>query len=185
MVTLAQDKITVRHRERQAYVYVRQSTPKQVQHHQDSQRHQYALVQRALDLGWPAACVHAIDADLGQSGQDSQRSGFQEFVAAVSLRRVGMILAYETSRLARNNADWYTLLDLATVAGTLMADTEGSTTRTSTMIGCYSACGGCSVRLNGMFCICGWRQDANARLSGAHTDSLSQRAWSVGQTAGS
>lgn len=125
MTTLAQDKITVRHRERQAYVYVRQSTPKQVQHHQESQRNQYALVQRALDLGWPASRVHIIDADLGQSGRDGQRPGFQELVAAVSLGRVGIILAYEASRLARNNADWYTLLDLATVVGTLMADTEG------------------------------------------------------------
>jgi DNA invertase Pin-like site-specific DNA recombinase len=125
MTTLAQDKITARHRERQAYVYVRQSTPKQVQHHQESQRNQYALVQRALDLGWPASQVHVIDADLGHSGQDGQRPGFQELVAAVSLGRVGMILAYEASRLARNNADWYTLLDLATVVGTLMADTEG------------------------------------------------------------
>jgi DNA invertase Pin-like site-specific DNA recombinase len=125
MTTLAQDKITARHRERQAYVYVRQSTPKQVQHHQESQRNQYALVQRALDLGWPASQVHVIDADLGHSGQDGQRPGFQALVAAVSLGRVGMILAYEASRLARNNADWYTLLDLATVVGTLMADTEG------------------------------------------------------------
>jgi DNA invertase Pin-like site-specific DNA recombinase len=125
MTTLAQDKITIRHRERQAYVYVRQSTPKQVQHHREGQRNQYALVQRALDLGWPASSVHVIDADLGQSGQDGQRPGFQELVAAVSLGRVGMILAYEASRLARNNTDWYTLLDLATVVGTLMADTEG------------------------------------------------------------
>jgi DNA invertase Pin-like site-specific DNA recombinase len=125
MTTLVQDKITVRHRERQAYVYVRQSTPKQVQHHQESQRNQYALVQRALDLGWPASQVHVIDADLGQSGQDGQRPGFQALVAAVSLGRVGIVLAYEASRLARNNADWYTLLDLATVVGTLMADTEG------------------------------------------------------------
>jgi DNA invertase Pin-like site-specific DNA recombinase len=125
MTTPTQDKITARHRERQAYVYVRQSTPKQVQHHQESQRNQYALVQRALDLGWPASQVYVIDADLGHSGQDGQRPGFQELVAAVSLGRVGVILAYEASRLARNNADWYTLLDLATVVGTLMADTEG------------------------------------------------------------
>jgi len=122
---LTQDKITGRHRERYAYVYVRQSTPKQVQQHQESQRNQYALVQRGLDLGWPSTRIHVIDADLGHSGQDGQRPGFQELVAAVSLGRVGIILAYEASRLARNNTDWYTLLDLATVVGTLLADTEG------------------------------------------------------------
>ena len=69
--------------------------------------------------------IHVIDADLGHSGQDSQRPGFQELVAAVSLGKVGIILAYEASRLARNNTDWYTLIDLATVVGTLLADTEG------------------------------------------------------------
>src|ERR687888_392946 len=93
--------------------------------HQEGRQNQYALVQRALDLGWPPERVRVIDADLGQSGQDSQRPGFQELVAAVSLGRVGIILAYEASRLARNNADWYTLIDLATVVGTLLADTEG------------------------------------------------------------
>jgi len=119
------EKITSRHRERAAYVYVRQSTPKQVQQHLESQRNQYALVQRALDLGWPSPRIHVIDADLGHSGQDSQRPGFQELVTAVSLGKVGIILAYEASRLARNNTDWYTLIDLATVVGTLLADTEG------------------------------------------------------------
>ena len=125
-MTLPQsEKVTSRHRERAAYVYVRQSTPKQVQQHLESQRNQYALVQRALDLGWSSTRIHVIDADLGHSGQDSQRPGFQELVAAVSLGRVGIILAYEASRLARNNTDWYTLIDLATVVGTLLADTEG------------------------------------------------------------
>jgi|SoiMethySBSTD1v2_1073268.scaffolds.fasta_scaffold136500_2 DNA invertase Pin-like site-specific DNA recombinase len=125
-MTLPQvEKITSRHRERAAYVYVRQSTAKQVQQHLESQRNQYALVQRALALGWPSPRIHVIDADLGHSGQDSQRPGFQELVAAVSLGKVGIILAYEASRLARNNTDWYTLIDLATVVGTLLADTEG------------------------------------------------------------
>ena len=92
------EKITPRHRERQAYVYVRQSSPKQVQHNQESQRTQYALVERAAALGWPPERVHIIDADLGQSGQDGQRRGFQELVAEVSLGRVGLILAYEAGR---------------------------------------------------------------------------------------
>jgi DNA invertase Pin-like site-specific DNA recombinase len=97
----------------------------QVHQHQEGRENQYALVHRAVDLGWPLERVHLIDADLGQSGQDSQRPGFQELVAAVSLGKVGLILAYEASRLARSNTDWYTLLDLATVVGTLIADTEG------------------------------------------------------------
>src|SRR5215510_12055938 len=125
MMMLTQDKITGRHRERYAYVYVRQSTPRQVQQNQESQRNQYALEQRALDLGWPSTRIQVIDTDLGHSGQDGQRPGFQELVAAVSLGRVGLIVAYEASRLARNNTDWYTLLDIATVVGTLLADTEG------------------------------------------------------------
>lgn len=125
MTTRPQEKMTTRHRERYAYVYVRQSTPHPVHHQLESQRHQYALVQRAIDLGWPAPRVHVIDADLGQSGQESQRPGFQELVTAVSLGRVGLIVAYEASRLARKNTDWSTLLDMATVVGTLIADTEG------------------------------------------------------------
>ncbi len=119
------EKIALRHQEQRAYVYVRQSSPQQVQHHRESQRNQYALVERAVALGWPPERVHIIDADLGQSGQDGQRPGFRELVAEVSLGRVGLILAYEASRLARNNADWYALLDLAALRGTLLADTEG------------------------------------------------------------
>jgi DNA invertase Pin-like site-specific DNA recombinase len=125
MTRLTLDKITVDHRDRHAYIYIRQSTLKQVHQQHEGRQNQYALVQRALDLGWPPARVRVIDADLGQSGQDSQRPGFQALVAAVSLGRVGIILAYEASRLARNNTDWYTLIDLATVVGTLIADTEG------------------------------------------------------------
>jgi DNA invertase Pin-like site-specific DNA recombinase len=119
------EKITTRHQERRAYVYVRQSSLQQVLHHRESQRILIALAERAVALGWPAERVRVIDADLGQSGQDSQRRGFQELVAEVSLGRVGVILAYEASRLARSNADWYALLDLAAVRGTLIADSEG------------------------------------------------------------
>lgn len=136
MLTTA-EKITTRHQERRAYVYVRQSSIQQVLHHRESQHNPYALVERAVALGWPAERVRVIDADLGQSGQDSQRRGFQELVAEVSLGRVGVILAYEASRLARSNADWYALLDLAAVRGTLIADSEGVyETHAATMIGC-------------------------------------------------
>lgn len=125
MTANSPSKITSGHQARDAYVYVRQSSPQQVLHNQESQRNQYALVQRARSLGWPATQVHVIDSDLGQSGQDSLRTGFRELVAAVSLGRVGLVLAYEASRLARNNTDWYSLLDLATVQGTLIADADG------------------------------------------------------------
>jgi DNA invertase Pin-like site-specific DNA recombinase len=83
------------------------------------------LVERAQALGWRPERIHVISADLGQSGQDRGRPGFQELVAEVSLGHVGIVLASEASRLARNNADWYTLLDLAAVMGTLLADTDG------------------------------------------------------------
>ena len=125
MLATSPEKITLQHRARRAYVYVRQSSPQQVKQHQESRLNQYALVERAQALGWPRERIQIIDTDLGQSGQDGQRAGFQELVAAVSLRQVGIILAYEASRLARNNTDWYTLLDLATVVGTLIADGEG------------------------------------------------------------
>src|SRR3712207_3307627 len=118
-------KITAHHRERAAYVYIRQSTPKQVREHHASQENQYALAERARALGWPPDRIQVIDDDLGQSGQDGQRPGFQQLVAAVSLGQVGIVLAFEASRLARNNADWYTLLDLASVTGTLIADGNG------------------------------------------------------------
>ncbi len=124
-MTASADKIAARHRERRAYVYVRQSSPKQVRANLAGQANQYALVERARALGWPPERIQLIDDDLGQSGQDGQRPGFQELVGAVSLGRVGLILAYEASRLARSNADWYTLLDLATSQGALIADAEG------------------------------------------------------------
>jgi DNA invertase Pin-like site-specific DNA recombinase len=118
-------KISARHWERGAVVYVRQSTTKQTLHNRESQENQYALVQRAQALGWSLERVRVIDADLGHSGQDGERPGFQELVTAVSLGHVGVVLAYEASRLARSNADWYRLLDLATVMGTLIADADG------------------------------------------------------------
>src|SRR5688500_17474562 len=118
-------KIAASHHERGAIGYVRQSTTTQTLQNRESQPNQYALVQRAQALGWPAERVRVIDTDLGQSGQDGERPGFRELVAAVSLGHVGVVLAYEASRLARSNADWYRLLDLATVAGALIADTEG------------------------------------------------------------
>ena len=119
-------KITAAHQARLAYIYVRQSTTKQVAQNRESQDYQYRLQQRAMTLGWPTERVRVIDSDLGRSGREtSARSGFQELVAEVSLGHVGIVFGYEVSRLARNNRDWYTLLDLAAVFGTLIADNDG------------------------------------------------------------
>jgi DNA invertase Pin-like site-specific DNA recombinase len=124
MMPRSADKITAWHRERRVYVYVRQSTPKQVRENRESQENQYALVARAHALGWIPDRVHVIDADQAHSGLESERVGFQELAAEVSLGRVGLVLVYEASRLARN-ADWYVLLDLAGFVGTLIADIDG------------------------------------------------------------
>lgn len=119
-------KIAERHLQRLAYVYVRQSSPKQVLHHRESQVNQYQLVQRAESLGWSPERIQVIDTDQGMSGQESaSRNGFQELVTEVSLGHVGIIFGYEVSRLARNNGDWYHLLDLSAVFGTLIADCDG------------------------------------------------------------
>jgi len=119
-------KITPAHQQRLAFIYVRQSTQKQVVQNQESQHYQYRLQQRAQELGWPAERVRVIDSDLGLSGKESAgRSGFQELVAEVSLGHVGIVFGYEVSRLARNNRDWYLLLDLASVFSTLIADNDG------------------------------------------------------------
>lgn len=119
------ETITARHRERRAYVYVRQSDPKQVRDNVGSQYNQYALVQRAIELGWLPEKVHVIDDDQGHSSLEPERQGFQELVSEVSLGNVGIVLAYEASRLARSNADWYRLLDLAVLMGTVIADADG------------------------------------------------------------
>lgn len=125
-VTSGQSKLTKDHWKRLACVYVRQSTLKQVERNRESQFNQYQLVERAELLGWARERIRVIDADLGLSGQHTEhRSGFKELVAEVSLGHVGIIFGYEVSRLARNNGDWYHLLDLAAMFGTLIADTDG------------------------------------------------------------
>ena len=116
-------KIQNRHCERLAYVYVRQSTPWQVIEHRESTERQYHLRERALELGWPASRVEVIDEDQGRSGSTAvHRSGFQRLVTEVGLGRVGIVLMLEASRLARNNSDWYRLIEICGLAGTLIAD---------------------------------------------------------------
>jgi DNA invertase Pin-like site-specific DNA recombinase len=119
-------KITEVHRRRRAVVYVRQSTLGQVERNVESAARQYALKERAVELGWPPASVAVVDEDMGRSGASSDgRFGFKELVAEVGLGHVGLILALETSRLARSSADWHQLLDLCALTQTLIADADG------------------------------------------------------------
>ena len=119
-------KITDEQRRRRALVYVRQSTPTQVEHNPESRARQYALRERAIELGWSAASVAVVDEDLGRSGASARdRLGFKELVAEVGLGQVGLVLALEVSRLARSSADWHQLLDLCALTGTLIADQDG------------------------------------------------------------
>jgi DNA invertase Pin-like site-specific DNA recombinase len=113
------------HLRRQAVVYPRQSSPQQVLNHQESLRLQYALADRARAFGWDASSVQIIDADLGVTGRSSAgRPGFQELVARVNLGQVGIIFAYDVTRLARNCTDWYQLLDLCGYRRCLVGDQE-------------------------------------------------------------
>jgi DNA invertase Pin-like site-specific DNA recombinase len=117
-------KIRAEHLARPAIVYVRQSTLDQVRHHQESRRRQYDLAGHTRALGWREVLV--IDEDLGKSGATAaDRTGFQRLVTEVSLGRVGAVVGLEVSRLARNNRDWYQLLDLCGLLNTLIIDAEG------------------------------------------------------------
>lgn len=120
------DKINPTHLERAAYVYVRQSTAAQVQHNRESTDRQYKLAQRALRLGWSEPKIKIVDEDLARSGSGTtDRHGFALMTAEVALGHVGLILSIEVSRVARNNADWYRLLDLCGVTDTLIGDEDG------------------------------------------------------------
>jgi excisionase family DNA binding protein len=122
----SREKVTERHRQRRAVVYVRQSTPGQVERNIESGARQYALRERAIELGWPAGSVVVVDDDTGRSAKSTHgRLGFKELVAEVGLGHVGLILALEVSRLARCSADWHQLIDLCAMTGTLIADSDG------------------------------------------------------------
>jgi len=121
---MSSEKIHPEHLGRPAFVYVRQSTFDQVRHHHESRRRQYDLQGHARTLGWNQVVV--IDEDLGKSGATVVgRTGFQRLVAEVSLGRVGAVFGLEVSRLARNNRDWYQLLDVCGLMNTLIVDAEG------------------------------------------------------------
>lgn len=119
-------KITASHLKRNAYLYIRQSTLRQVMENTESTQRQYALRERAVALGWPVENVVTIDSDLGRSGASTaDREGFQELVAEVGLGNAGIVMGLEVSRLARNSADWHRLLEICAVTDTLILDEDG------------------------------------------------------------
>src|SRR5438046_7368495 len=118
-------KVTAHRRDRLAVVYVRQSTLRQVTHHTESTKLQYALVERASMVGWAPSRVLVIDEDMGHSaGGVQQRPGFTRLVSEVGLGHVGIILGTEMSRLARSGGDWHQLLELCALSRTLLADPD-------------------------------------------------------------
>src|SRR6185295_14159009 len=119
-------KVTGAHLARTAYLYVRQSTLRQVLTNTESATRQYALRRKAIALGWPAEAIVTIDTDQGQSGASAaDREGFQRLVAEVGMGRAGIVLGLEVSRLARNNADWHRLLEICAMSATLICDEDG------------------------------------------------------------
>ena len=119
-------KVKSWHLDRLAVVYVRQSTPRQVTENRESTDRQYALVNRAIELGWSPERILVVDEDQGKSGATADdRLGFQRLLAEVSLDHVGLILGLEMSRLARSCKDWHQLLELCALFRTLLADQDG------------------------------------------------------------
>jgi DNA invertase Pin-like site-specific DNA recombinase len=126
MFTETPQKVRPEHLRRDAFLYVRQSTLRQVFENTESSQRQYALRERAVALGWPLERIHTIDSDLGISGAHAEnRDGFQHLVSEVALGHAGIVLGLEVSRLARNNADWHRLLELAALTQTLILDEDG------------------------------------------------------------
>src|SRR2546425_3520055 len=119
-------KVKPAHTHRAAVIYVRQSSASQVEHHRESTERQYALVHRAIELGWQRDQVIIVDDDQGVSGSGiAKRAGFAQMAADVALAKVGIVLGLEVSRLARNNADWYRLLNMCGATDTLIGDADG------------------------------------------------------------
>ena len=122
----SQQKVTPEHINRNAYLYIRQSTLKQLVENQESTKRQYALRDRAISLGWPRERVIVIDSDTGQSGAESEeRKGFQKLVAEVGMGKAGIVMGLEVSRLARNSSDWHRLLEICALTNTLILDEDG------------------------------------------------------------
>jgi len=126
MLANSNEKVSLSHLGRHAYLYVRQSTIRQVFENTESTKRQYALREKAIALGWAANSIIVIDSDLGQSGaQSADREGFQRLVADVSLGKAGVVLGLEVSRLARNSSDWHRLLEICALTDTLILDEDG------------------------------------------------------------
>lgn len=126
MTTAPATKVQARHLRRTAYLYVRQSSLRQVQENTESTKRQYALRQRAIVLGWPTDQIIVIDSDLGESGASTHgREGFQHLVTEVGMGRAGIVMGLEVSRLARNSADWHRLLEICALTDTLILDEDG------------------------------------------------------------
>src|SRR6202034_2090333 len=119
-------KVQSHHLEREAYLYIRQSSMRQVVENIESTKRQYALRGRAIALGWPNDRVIVIDCDQGESGASAAwREGFRRLVTEVGLGHAGIVMGLEVSRLARNNADWHRLLEICALADTLILDEDG------------------------------------------------------------
>jgi Resolvase, N terminal domain len=126
MTGAAHQKVHSGHLQRNAYLYVRQSTLRQVLENTESTQRQYGLRQHAVALGWPVERIIVIDSDLGQSGASAvDRQGFQKLVTEVGLGRAGIVLGLEVSRLARNSTDWHRLLEICALTDTLILDEDG------------------------------------------------------------
>lgn len=125
MIHDAHQKVQAAHLKRNAYLYVRQSTLRQVFENTESTKRQYGLRQRAVALGWADERIIVIDSDLGQSGASSDREGFQRLVAEVGMGHAGIVLGLEVSRLARNSMDWHRLLEICALTATLICDEDG------------------------------------------------------------
>lgn len=126
MNMMVPNKITASHLKRNAYLYIRQSTLRQVFENTESTKRQYALKDKAVALGWPIERIEVIDSDLGQSGASAvNRTGFQQLVADVGMGRAGIVLGLEVSRLARSSTDWHRLLEICALTDTLILDEDG------------------------------------------------------------
>src|SRR5689334_24271414 len=126
MIDVAHQKVNAGHLKRNAYLYVRQSTLRQVLENTESTKRQYGLRQHAVALGWPVERIIVIDSDLGQSGASAvDREGFQKLVTEVGLGKAGIVLGLEVSRLARNSTDWHRLLEICALTDALILDEDG------------------------------------------------------------
>jgi len=124
---MRETKITADHLKRDAYLYVRQSSPRQVTEHNESTQRQYALRNRAIAAGWPVERIRVIDCDLGKSASiaPAARDGFQQLVSEVALGKAGIVMGLEASRLARKSSEWHRLIELCGMTATLLADEDG------------------------------------------------------------